>query len=241
MALKKIKINGPIIDSDEKLLYDWWGLEATCARDVAEALKDSSEDIEVSINSFGGYVYQGAEIYTMLKEYPGKVTVNVISAYSAASIIAMAGDVVRISPVGTMMIHNAAGGTYGDYRDMSKSSEQLKMTNETMSNAYSLKTGMSKEELLEHMNNEKWLGPEEAIELGFADEMMFVENPSEKLVASGYSSMLSKEMIEKTKVMINTHKDIDIDAIANKVIEKMNTKIKEPTKPENTGFARFLF
>lgn len=198
----KISINGPIVSSDEKWIYDYFEEEATCARDVNKALPKNGEDIEITINSWGGYVDQGAEIYTVLKSYEGNVTVNIVSAYSAASVIAMVGDLVRISPVGRMMIHNASGGTFGDYHDMDKGSEMLQNANDSIANAYRLKTGLSREDILSKMDTETWLNAEQAVELGFADEVMFETIEQPRLVANYGSGMLPKNVIEKAKATL---------------------------------------
>ncbi len=203
----KIAINGPIISSEEKWIYDYFEEEATCAKDIRKALPNNGEDVEITINSYGGYVDQGAEIYTLLKSYSGKVTVNIISAYSAASIIAMAGNPIRISPVGRFMIHNASSAQFGNYHDMDKMSEILKNANESMVGAYTQKTGLSKEEILQKMDVETWLTAEEAVELGFADEIMFETNEQPRLVASYGSGMLSRNVIEKAKATLEPPKN----------------------------------
>lgn len=196
----KISIKGPIISSAEKWIYDYFEEEATCAKDIREALPQNGEDIEVTINSYGGYVDQGAEIYTMLKAYPGKVSINVVAAYSAASVIAMAGNPTRISPVGRIMIHNASAETWGDYRDMDRMSDVLKTANQAMVGAYAQKTGLTKEDILQKMDKELWLTAEEAVSLGFADEIMFSGDIATKLVASGTTAnMIPRNVIEKTK------------------------------------------
>jgi ATP-dependent Clp protease protease subunit len=231
----KISINGPIISSDEKWIYDYFEEEATCARDVNEALPKNGEDVEITINSWGGYVDQGAEIYTVLKSYEGKVTINVVSAYSAASVIAMAGDVVRISPVGRMMIHNAASGTFGDYHAMDKNSEVLKNANDSIANAYRIKTGLSREDILAKMDTETWLNAEQAVELGFADEVMFdtVEQP--RLIANHGSGMLPKNVIDKAKATLEPPKNENksIEDIVNAQVEKAMASFFDSQKDHN--------
>lgn len=223
----KLKINGPIVSSEEKWIYDYFGEEATCAKDISSNLPSVAEDIEITINSYGGYVDQGAEIYTILREYAGHVTINVVAAYSAASIIAMAGDVVRMSPVGRMMIHNASAENWGDWHDMEKMSEILKNANQAMSNAYAQKTTLSVDEVLQMMDEEKWLTADEAVELGFADEKMFSEANQQKLVANVGSGMLSRNVIEKAKTMLKMQKEPsnDIEVIAQKVSDILSPKI----------------
>lgn len=250
----KISINGPIISSDEKWIYDYFEEEATCARDVNKALPKNDEDVEITINSWGGYVDQGAEIYTVLKSYEGKVTINVVSAYSAASIIAMAGDVVRISPVGRMMIHNAASGTFGDYHEMDKNSEVLKNANDSIANAYRIKTGLSREDILAKMDTETWLNAEQAVELGFADEVMFETLEQPRLVANYGSGMLPKNVIEKAKATLEppvkqneNNKNIE-DIVSAQVAQAMASFLnsqtvvepQEPTEPKNKSLINRL-
>lgn len=197
----KISIKGPIIDSDDQWIYDWFGVEATSPKKVNDLIKEAknNEDLEVEINSGGGSVFAGSEIYTALKSYGGKVITKVVGlAASAASVITMAGDNILISPTGQIMIHNASGGFGGDYRDMEKGAEILKNVNATISNAYRLKTGLSNEELLEMMNKETWLTPQQALEKKFVDEIMFTNDI--KLVASINNGMLPLEVINKMKM-----------------------------------------
>ena len=169
----QLKVNGDIISNGDKWVYDFYEIDSTCPNDILDQLPKDGSDVEITINSGGGLVTSGNEIYTALKSYDGHVTVNIINAGSAASIIAMSGDKVRISPVGQIMIHNVSMGAIGDYHDMDKASEILQKANEALANAYRLKTGMSKAVLLEKMDKETWLNAEEAKEYGFADEIMF--------------------------------------------------------------------
>lgn len=195
----KLKINGSIIPNSYKEVYEYYGLEGTAPNDILSELPEN-EDVEITINSYGGSLSAGNEIYTGLMEFTGKVTVKVIMAGSAASLIAMAGTEVQMSPVGQIMIHNVSMYADGDYREMDKASEILRKSNASLSNAYQLKTGKSREEILSLMDDETWLTAEEAIELGFADGEMFVEEEDKTLlVANIGDGLLSPETIEKMK------------------------------------------
>jgi len=198
--LKQINIKGAIVSNDLKEVYDWFDIESTCPNDVIQHL-NGNEDIEVIVNSGGGSVFAGSEIYTALKGYHGKVNVKVYSlAGSSASIITMAGDVVEISPTAQIMIHNVSMGNQGDYRAMEKGAEILKSANEGLANAYVLKTGMDKQEILSMMDKETWLNADKAVELGFADKIMFQENKQINplsLVASINSGLLPQQAIDK--------------------------------------------
>lgn len=259
----RIKISGPIIDNGDKWFYDWFDEDATCSNDVIKLLPDNGEDVEVIINSNGGLVDVGNEIYTALKLYNGKVTIDVVMAGSAASVIAMAGNPTRISPVGQIMIHNSSMGAWGDYRDMDKASEILQKTNQSISKAYQIKTGRSQEELLDRMNKVSWLTADEAKELGFVDEILF-ENERPVMVASADTGMISPKIINEMKRLRNRTSEITVEIPENKIkkmvdqaIEELTTKtiiegksLKELMVKENTeneklqnenSFRQFLF
>lgn len=195
----RIQIKGTIVPSDYGDMYDWLGMEYTSPKVVSSALNEvqSNEDIDVDINSGGGEIYAGSEIYTLLKNHTGKVTVNIYGlAASSASIIAMAGDVVKISPTAQIMIHNVATVSSGDYHEMDKTSDTLQKANEALSNAYVLKTGMNKNDLLKMMDNETWLSSSEAVNKGFADEIMF-SNDREPILTNGINQLINKKALNK--------------------------------------------
>lgn len=130
-------------------------------------------DITVWINSPGGDCVAAAQIYNMLKDYPGKVTVKIDGiAASAASVIAMAGDKTYVSPVSMLMIHNPSTIAMGDHAEMEKAIEMLDEVKESIINAYVLKTGLSRARLSHLMDAETWMNANTAIELGFADGLI---------------------------------------------------------------------
>ena len=111
----KINVKGAIVPNNEKWIYDLLDMDATSPNDIIDALPSTNEDVEIIINSGGGEVMSGSEIYTALKSYAGNVNVKVVGvAASAASVIAMAGDTIEMSPTAQMMIHNASTLAYGD-------------------------------------------------------------------------------------------------------------------------------
>ena len=147
----------------------WWGDEYTPAM-FRKELNASSGPIIVWINSYGGDVYAAAQIYNMIRDYPGKVTVKIDGiAASAASVIAMAGDEVLMSPVSTMMIHNPWTIAMGDENDFKKVQEELKVCKKTIVNAYVLKTGKTEDEISRLMDKETFFEVYWAIENHFAD------------------------------------------------------------------------
>lgn len=241
----KLKINGPIVSNDDKWIYELFEMDATSPKDITDALPTNGEDVEVTINSYGGLVDAGNEIYTALKLHNGPVTIDVIMAGSAASIIAMAGKPTRISPVGQIMIHNVSMMAGGDYHDMDKASEILRKSNESLANAYMIKTGLSQEELLAKMDEETWLTADEAVELGFADEKLFQAEERPLLVANAGSGLLPQSAINKVKEMQNNRLasiTIDTDEIAEKVFNKIKKENEEKPQEENKSpFGRFLF
>lgn len=207
--MAKVRISGTIISNDEKWIYDWFEMDSFCINDLMKRISNEQEFLEVEINSPGGSVFAGSEIYTALKNHKGKVVITITGlAASSASVIAMSGDVIKMSPTAQMMIHNVSAIGQGDYREMKHLSDVLKQANETIANAYVLKTGRSKEELLSMMDSEKWFTPQEAKELGFIDEIMFIEENEFKFVA-GFkpniipSAVIQKMQLEKEKESLN--------------------------------------
>lgn len=133
-------------------------------------MNSGTGDITVWINSPGGDCVAAAQIYNMLMDYKGNVTVKIDGiAASAASVIAMAGNTVLMSPVSTMMIHNPATVAMGDHNEMQKAIEMLNEVKESIINAYEIKTGLSRAKLSHLMDSETWMNANKAVELGFAD------------------------------------------------------------------------
>ncbi|MGN4872545.1 head maturation protease, ClpP-related [Bacillus cereus group sp. MYBK120-1] len=243
----KIDVKGPIISNDEAWIYDWFEMDATSPGKITKQLDNAnSEDLIVSINSPGGYVDEGSEIYTALKNYPGHVEVQIVGlAASAASIIAMAGDKVRISPTAQIMIHNASMLSGGNHRDMSKAAEMLKVTDRTLVNAYVIKSGKSEEELLNMMADETWMGPQQALENNFVDEIMFMENPVKMTASTATAAMLPQKVIDgfrngtMNKGQGITKEDLNaaLLGLKNEIMNDLqtNTNPKEPIQePVNT-------
>lgn len=169
-----INICGDIVSNDDKWIYDWFGMDSTCPKEVKETLNavTEGEEIEVLVNSGGGSVMAGQEIYSALRGND-KVTIKIQSlAGSAAGVVAMAGRCL-ISPVAMIMIHNVSMyGASGDYHDMQKNAEILKQMNTAMAAAYTEKSGRSPEEILRLMDRETWLTANQCLEYGFVDGIM---------------------------------------------------------------------
>lgn len=171
---KTIDIRGVIVPDDDKWIYDWFDITATCPKMVRDALKEANgEDMEVLLNSCGGDVWSGQEIYTILRAYSGKILIKIQSlAASATAVIAMAGE-SEISPVAQIMIHNVSSRARGDHRDMEHASEVLRNSDQALATAFVLKTGKSESEILNMMAKETWLTAEQAVKEGFVDRVMF--------------------------------------------------------------------
>ena len=132
-----------------------------------------SGDVVIWINSPGGDCIAASQIYTMLMDYTGNVTVKIDGiAASAASVIAMAGTKVLMAPTALMMIHNPATFAFGDHEDMRRAIEMLDEVKESIINAYEIKTGLSRAKLSHLMENETWMNANKAVELGFADGIL---------------------------------------------------------------------
>ena len=210
-------------DSDEgRTLYlngviseeTWWGDEVT-PKMFKDELLAGTGDITVWINSPGGDVFAAAQIYNMLMDYTGKVTVKIDGlAASAASVIAMAGGEVYMSPVSMIMIHNPSTIAIGDSEEMLRAKALLDEVKESIINAYELKTGLSRTKLSHLMDAESWMNANKAIELGFADKIMFMENETPDLtdslifsrmaVTNSLISKLPKKQKQKTGTPIES-------------------------------------
>ena len=171
--MTEINIKGPIINNSEEWIYKYFGEDCTSANRIAQELKNANgDDVTVNINSGGGDMFTASEIFQLLNNYEGNVTIKIVGiAASAASVIACAGY-SEIAPTALMMIHNVSSSLYGDNRDHQHEAEVLKKCNKSISNAYRLKTGMAESELLALMNKETWLTAEEAVDNGFCDKII---------------------------------------------------------------------
>ena len=159
----------------------WFDDDVTPKQFKAELAACNGADITVKINSPGGDVFAAAEIYTALKEYKGGVEVEVDAlAASSASVIAMAGDIVSISPAGMLMIHNPVTIAIGDADEMKTAAHTLDEIKESIINAYELKTKLPRDKISKLMDAETWFNARKAQEMGFVDEILFTEDDAEK-------------------------------------------------------------
>jgi len=158
----------------------WFGDEVT-PKLFRDELHAGDGNITLWINSPGGDVFAAAQIYNMLMDYPGQVTVKIDGlAASAASVIAMAGSQVEMSPVAMMMIHNPITVAIGDSKEMQKAIDMLAEVKESIVNAYEIKTGLSRNKISRLMDAESWFNAKKAVELGFADSILYTDEGPEK-------------------------------------------------------------
>ena len=207
----RINVKGAIIGNDDKWIYDLFEMEATCPNDISNSIAEANgADLEIVINSGGGSVYDASE----------------------ASVIAMAGDKVRIAPTGEMMIHNCSMMAWGDYRDMDRASEMLQNTNKAIANAYRLKSGMSEEDLLAMMDKESWLTPQSCLEYGLVDEIMFQDSGVKLSASANVGATIPQKVIEGMRnSMVKGKQDIvDKDVLKNALAE-LKAEIINELKP----------
>lgn len=223
--MTKIKVKGAVVSNDDAEIYNWLGYDCVSPNQVEETLDDADGDVEVDIASGGGSVFAASEIYTMLKNYAGKVVVNVQGlAASAASVIAMAGDEVNMSPTSQMMIHKASTVSMGNADDFAHDSKMLDVTDQSIVNAYEAKTGMDRDDILQLMANETWMTAQDAVDKGFADNVA-VGSQQPQLVNAIGTPVLSNEAISKIK---NTLAKVRSAKPDNKVETPVENDEKKP-------------
>lgn len=166
--------DGRTLYFDGYIAQDSWFDDDITPKKFKAELTASAGDIAVWLNSPGGDVFAASQIYTMLKEYEGKVTVKIDGiAASAASVIAMAGDEIVMSPVAMMMIHNPATVVFGEAADLVSGIKMLSEVKESIINAYEQRTGLPRGKISNMMDAETWFSAQKAVELGFADKILY--------------------------------------------------------------------
>lgn len=231
---KTITNQETMTQSQERILFlngtiaeeSWFDDEVTPAL-FKDELNSGEGDITVWINSPGGDCIAAAQIYNMLMNYKGNVTVKIDGiAASAASVIAMAGNKVIVSPVSMIMIHNPATIAAGDTLEMQKAIAMLDEVKESIINAYEIKTGLSRAKLSHLMDAETWMDANSAIEMGFADEIMQknteddeLEVPSVSMTFSRASvtNSLMEKLSEKCKITQKTKNEIASDSLLERL------------------------
>lgn len=182
-----INIRGVLIPNNYKWYYDFFGEDSTCPADVQKILDNfkDGDDIEIYINSPGGVIDVGSEIYTMLRGKKDSIKIYITGeACSAASIVAMAGY-CEMSPTALMMVHCVSTRASGNHTNMEHTAEMLRAADKALSTAYTFKSGMTEEEVLDMMEHETWLTAEQAKERGLIDGIMFEEEQTESFLVAG--------------------------------------------------------
>lgn len=212
MVERTLFLNGTIAE-------DSWFDDDVTPQMFKEELMDGSGNITVWINSPGGDCVAASQIYNMLREYKGTVTVKIDGiAASAASVIAMAGDKVLMSPVSMMMVHNPMTVAFGDSGEMQRAIDMLSSVKDSIINAYEIKTGLSRVKLAHLMDSETWMDANKAIELGFADEII-QRNGAVDLEVPQISMLYSKTAV--------------VNSLMDKIAEKCRIQQKNETKNDN--------
>lgn len=177
----ELRIEGEIVSDDNDWLYEWFDVTHSSPNAFRQALNEhKGKNITVWIDSWGGDVFAAAGIYNALKEHKGQVTVKIDGkAVSAASVIAMAGDEVLMSPASILMVHNPWTMAVGEAKDMRHQANVLDEVKETIINVYQSKTKLSRSKISKLMDEETWMSARKAVADGFADGMLYAETTPE--------------------------------------------------------------
>lgn len=225
-----VPVKGIIVPNNLGDIYSFLGYEVTSPNQLNEALSNANgQDITLEINSPGGYIDAGSEMYTALKKYPGNVTAQVVGqACSAASWIALAADKVEMSPTAQMMIHRVSGGVEGNVDDFASAMQSLDSMDQAYVDLYSKRTGLDKQEVYRMMCETTWMNAKQAVDKGFADSIMF-ENDQAPAVVNAYRvPVLSDNAIRKIKALIHDKKsNADSKPIENKQEDTDKGQVKK--------------
>lgn len=191
---------------------DSWLDDDVTPEQFKEELMKGSGPVTLWLNSYGGDVIAASRIYTMLMDYPHDVTVKIDGiAASAASVIAMAGTKVLMSPTACLMIHDPMTIAVGNTEEMEKAISILNTVKESIIDAYEIKTGMDRKEIAKLMSEETWMDSKKAVELGFADGILEKE---------------SLPVSDKVTLVLFSQKAVDLA-----FVNKMETDIGVPAAP----------
>lgn len=194
-----------------------------------DELFSGSGPVTIWINSPGGDCIAASQIYTMLMDYKGDVTVKIDGiAASAASVIAMAGTKVLMAPTGMMMLHNPATIAFGDHVDMAKAIEMLSEVKESIINAYEIKTSLPRRQLSKMMDETTWMNAKKAVELGFADDILSDEKLSSAVEAYEFSqSAVENTLVNKLSARMELKALAAAVDVTDKATEKQGRSVDE--------------
>ncbi len=202
----RFDLRGAMIPNDYKWYYDWFGEDSTCPADLKKIMDvfQPGDELEVYINSPGGVIDVGSEIYTMLRSHAADTRIYITGeACSAASIVAMAAY-CEMSPTALLMVHCVSSAASGNHNAMEKMADVLRTADQALCGAYVAKAGMSQEEALAMMENETWLTAQQALDRGLIDQVMFEDSTTpDMLVAGPLFSLPTDAQMEKARAMIH--------------------------------------
>jgi len=220
---RTLYFDGPIAEET------WLGDEITPERFRSE-LFSGEGDVTIWINSPGGDMFAASQIYNMLMDYKGHVTVKIDGiAASAASVIAMAGDEVLMSPVSMLMIHNPTTIAIGDTEEMARAIAMLEEVKESIINAYELKSGLTRTRIAHLMDAETWMNANKAIELGFADGILFMENTAPR---TDFATALPRANFATDGMIFSRQ------TVMNSILRKLPRREKQTRIPVESLFRR---
>lgn len=215
-----LTLSGDVIKPSE---FDYGEIYADLIRYFLDGV---TSDIIIRLNSYGGNIFEGIEIYNYLKAHESHITVEVTGiAASAASVIALGADKVLMNVGTQFMIHRASTGAWGNDADLEKVVAALKVTNGSMIDIYANKSGQSKEQIIEWMENETFFSAEETVQLGFADGMKEIESETEDIHAKGNPLILANNIINN---------DLDKEYFLTHINEQVAKAVAEATKVVET-------
>lgn len=202
----RFDLRGAMIPNSYKWYYDFFGEDSTCPADLKKIMDifQPGDELEVYINSPGGVIDVGSEIYTMLRSHAEETRIYITGeACSAASIVAMAAH-CEMSPTALLMVHCVSSGARGNHNAMEKAAVILRTADEALCNAYVAKAGMTREEALAMMENETWLTAEQALERGLIDKVMFEDATTPDLLVAGPLFALPTDaQMERARAIMN--------------------------------------
>lgn len=238
--MKTVQMKGEVIPNNFSDVYDFLNYQYFSPQSISDALKNANgEDVSLEINSPGGYIDAGSEIYTELAKYPGRINAQIEGfACSAASWIALAADHVEMAPTAQMMIHRASGGTTGNSSDMKSEQNALDQMDKSLVDLYAQRTGKSPEDIYQMMSDTTWMNAKTAVENGFADEIMF-QNKGPALVNADGSLSVQPEMINKIKNLL--HRNVEASEKTDDVSKPIENKKKQPKESKKNDLALLLW
>lgn len=224
-----LNLTGPIVGNDSSWIYDYLGIDCISPKNVMESIGDASEQLIINLSSGGGEVTAASEIYTALRQMNTTVSINITGmAASAASIIAMAGDTVNISPTAQMMIHQASlRDVSGNKDDLTHLSNILDKTDQSIVQAYVDRTGLPVDKIVKMMADETFLTAQEAVEYGFADQIMFTGTSTQNKVTNSLETgMFPDDVINKIGTLISVKEQVKNEK-AQEVPDKNTTESRQ--------------